>query len=298
MNEAFLDALLARQNDDGGWGALEGAASDSECTALAVLALHRSAAPADPLMRGEQWLIARQESDGAWRYRDEGPVARWSTPIAILALRGRGHDAAVARGLDWLVELKGERLPLLLRIREFLSASKTVDLDTTLDGWPWAEGSFAWVEPTSWALIAMKTWSDGGSREARARIREGEQMLLDRACPGGGWNYGNKRVLDVALEPYPDTTALALMALYGRRAPEVDTGFVALDRLLGENASGLALALAALSRKAWGRASDDLVTRLIVRYEEGQFLGETRTLALAALATEPGPGWFGAARNA
>jgi hypothetical protein len=88
------------------------------------------------------------------------------------------------------------------------------------------------------------------------------------------------------------------MALHGRRAPEVDTGFVALDRLLGENASGLALALATLSRKAWGRASDDLVTRLMVRYEEGQFLGETRTLVLAALATEAGPGWFGAARDA
>jgi hypothetical protein len=201
--------------------------------------------------------------------------------------------------LEWLLAQKGEQMPWLGRIREFLSGTKVVELDTTLDGWPWSAGSFAWVEPTSWALMAIKSvWSEAPPGPARSRVEEGERMLLDRACPDGGWNYGNKRVLDVALEPYPDTTAIALMALHGRQAPEIESGFHALDRLLNENASGLALALGALSHKAWGRDSTALQTRLVGLYERGRFLGETRTLALAALATEGGPGWFGTTRDA
>ena len=297
MNEAFLHTLIVRQNDDGGWGAIEDAPSDSECTALALMALDRNNGPAEPVAMAETWLLERQEPDGAWRHRDDGPVARWATPIVILALSGRDQVDAVGRGLRWLLAQKGEQMPLLGRIREFLSGSQTVELDTTLDGWPWAAGSFAWVEPTAWALMALKVQSNRLPRGAQSRVREGEEMILDRACPDGGWNYGNKRVLQVALEPYPDTTALALMGLHGHESEEIEAGFAALDRLLGEHASGLALALAVLSRRAWGRDSATLVARLTARFDDDDFLGETRTLALAALATETGSDWFGAARN-
>lgn len=298
MNEVLLRELILRQNDDGGWAALHGAPSDAECTALACMALQRSDAGADHVERAERWLLERQGQDGAWRYRDDGPIARWPTPIVILALNGRGRNEAQDRGLSWLVAQKGEQMPLIGRIRELLSGRRAVELDTTLDGWPWAAGTFAWVEPTAWALMALKARRGDGPRGANARIREGEQMLLDRACPDGGWNYGNKRVLEVDLHPYPDTTALALLGLHGHDAEEVDTGFIALERLLGEHASGLALALAVLSHRAWGRDSTELQARLIARFEHGQFLGETRTLALAALATESGAGWFGVHENA
>lgn len=298
MNEVLLRELIVRQNEDGGWAAIHGAPSDSECTALALMALHRSDAGADHVAKAERWLLARQEPAGAWPYRDEGPVARWTTPIVIVALNGRDQREAQDRGLRWLVAQKGEQMPLMSRIREMLSGRKTVELDTTLDGWPWAAGTFAWVEPTAWALIALKARRGEAPRDANARIHEGEQMLLDRACPGGGWNYGNKRVLEVDLDPYPDTTALALMGLHGKEADEVEAGFGALDRLLGEHASGLALALAAIGCRAWGRDSSLLEARLIARFEEDQFLGETRTLALASLATESGNGWFGADAHA
>jgi hypothetical protein len=45
-----------------------------------------------------------------------------------------------------------------------------------------------------------------------------ERMLLDRRCRDGGWNYGNRRVLGADLPSYPETTALALMALDGHAA--------------------------------------------------------------------------------
>jgi hypothetical protein len=38
-------------------------------------------------------------------------------------------------------------------------------------------------------------------------------MLIDRACPDGGWNAGNGIVLGTALAPHIDTTAIAVLAL-------------------------------------------------------------------------------------
>jgi hypothetical protein len=40
-------------------------------------------------------------------------------------------------------------------------------------------------------------------------------MLLDRACPTGGWNAGNGVVYGVALKPHIDATATALLAMQG-----------------------------------------------------------------------------------
>lgn len=39
------------------------------------------------------------------------------------------------------------------------------------------------------------------------------QVGLDRACPGGGWNAGNSVAFGVPLDPHPDFTAMALLAL-------------------------------------------------------------------------------------
>ena len=48
---------------------------------------------------------------------------------------------------------------------------------------------------------------------AAERIRLGTEMLLDRACPAGGWNAGNGVVLGSPLKPHIDPTAIALLAL-------------------------------------------------------------------------------------
>ncbi|MBK7926032.1 MAG: hypothetical protein IPJ98_00645 [Bryobacterales bacterium] len=41
----------------------------------------------------------------------------------------------------------------------------------------------------------------------------GVEMLRDRACTAGGWNAGNSVVFGVHLDPHPDFTAMALLAL-------------------------------------------------------------------------------------
>ena len=43
----------------------------------------------------------------------------------------------------------------------------------------------------------------------------GEAQLMDVRSRDGGWNYGSPAALGVDLPSYPETTALALVALQG-----------------------------------------------------------------------------------
>jgi hypothetical protein len=66
------------------------------------------------------------------------------------------------------------------------------------------------------ALIALERAKRRGlvrGGELQRRLRLGTEMLIDRACPGGGWNAGNAVVYGVPLRPHVDTTAVALLAL-------------------------------------------------------------------------------------
>jgi hypothetical protein len=81
-------------------------------------------------------------------------------------------------------------------------------------GWPWQPATCSWVVPTALSVLALKqTPASGVDRRAVHRIRRGEEMLLDRACPQGGWNAGNGVVYGSAMAPHLDATALALLAL-------------------------------------------------------------------------------------
>lgn len=88
--------------------------------------------------------------------------------------------------------------------------------DRRLDGWPWTPGTANWVEPTAHALRALRlSLPHHEAAAARERIAIGERLLLDRRCRDGGWNYGNKRVLQEDLPSYSECTALALIGLSG-----------------------------------------------------------------------------------
>jgi hypothetical protein len=293
---ALIAQLREQQNADGGWGASPRQASNTESTALALMALAATVPEStDARVRAERWLLSRQNADGSWRFTDDAPDASWATTLAVLALRGRvAAEGAARKALDWILEQKGAGISWRVRLREFLLRRQSVELDPSLDGWPWARGTFSWVEPTAYALLALKAnWPEQRPPRVASRVREGEAMTLDRACPGGGWNYGNRRVLGEDLEPYADTTALALLALQGIRSdPAVEAGFRALQRLIDASSSGLALALAILCHRAWMRDAPRLRPLLEARFESTHFLAETRTFALAALAASDGPNPF------
>lgn len=277
--------LSAARNADGGWGAGPGLPSCTEMTSLAALALRASGAPEDGAV---QWLVGRQQPDGSWPYYEGVPGPSWSTSLAILALADAGgHADAVRSGVAWQLEQAGLTPTWRDRIRQFLMPQdQVVDLDLNIPGWSWTPETFSWVEPTSWALLALKRARPQlDSRALTRRIEDGEALLRDRVCTGGGWNYGNRLVLAQSLDPFPDTTALALLALHDvPPSPAVTEGISALNRLLEVTESGLALSLGLLARRAHGLEPGDLAERLARSFEDTHFLEQTRVVALALLS--------------
>jgi hypothetical protein len=303
LTEAIAASLRARQRPDGGWPARTDGPSDTESTAWAVLALGREAYPSAPDGRsalageraasgGLRWLLESQESDGGWAWSPAAPGAGWATAPAMLALvAGRGADDAVARGGRWLLRTRGRGYSLRTRFLLWLLNRKpAVALDASLRGWPWVPDTFGWVEPTAWSLLALRACAELlPPARVRDRTDDGEAMLLDRACVGGGWNYGNRTVLGVDLWPYPDTTAIALLALERRAdAPPVREGLEALTRLLSPPASRLSLALSALAFAVHGRDATGVLDRLRIRWTDATDETTTRATAISLLALRGG----------
>ena len=140
----------------------------------------------------------------------------WASAIAVNTLMTLGAAPETFAGaLDSLVNCRPLEASWLVRLK-FRISDRQVRFDPTKYGWAWIPDTVSWVVPTSMALVALERAKKTGlirSRELQDRLRLGVEMLLDRACPGGGWNAGNAVVYGVPLRPHVDATALALAAL-------------------------------------------------------------------------------------
>ncbi|MBI2683274.1 MAG: terpene cyclase/mutase family protein [Acidobacteriales bacterium] len=212
-----LDFLESAQNADGAWGYAPGRQSWLEPTCYALLAL--SARNGRAFASGWERMRAAQLPSGAWPAAPGMREGHWVTALAITLHAAAGvWDEAFRRGVGWLLATTGGERGILVRAAHFLRPS-LVEFDSRYGGWPWQPGTSSWVEPTAHTLTALHR-AAGHIQDSRLapRIRMGERMLLDRRCRDGGWNYGNRRVLGVDLPSYPESTALALMALAGNPA--------------------------------------------------------------------------------
>ena len=166
-----------------------------ETLAFAILAL-----------RGSQLhstkLLSLQLSNGAWPGAPGGPPNCFHTALAVLALGARAE-----RGLQWLLDTEPIESHWFYKWR-FRLFDRQVRFDPTKTGWPWVEGTVSWVAPTAMSILAVHSW-----RRDHPRLNSAAAMLVDRACPAGGWNAGNSVVFGVHLDPHPDFTAMALLAL-------------------------------------------------------------------------------------
>lgn len=288
-----VEHLLTAQNPDGGWAAYAQGPSRTEPSALAAMALRLTGETAGGVNAeaGLAWLRDRQHASGGWPATDGLRADSWMTSLATLAVSHFEPEGDAARlGVGWLLRQEGQTaswwVRFLVRLRP---ASQAVELDPNLTGWPWTDGTFSWIEPTAYALLALKRLrATLPERSAAARIDMGERMILDRACREGGWNYGNSVVLGEELWPYPDTTALALLALQGRASEEIEAGLTALSRMLEENRSLLAVSLATLCLRAYDRPVEAFQAEVSAREGPGTAMFETRPIALAALALVEG----------
>ena len=122
--------------------------------------------------------------------------------------------------LRWILNIRGRegQWPWNWKFR---TVDRHVQFDPDKYGWPWFSGTVSWVVPTAFALLALKQAGCCRTELALKRIRLGTEMLLDRACPNGGWNAGNGIVFSAGLSAHIDTTAIALLALTDDEEPIV-----------------------------------------------------------------------------
>jgi hypothetical protein len=298
MIDAAIDLLLEAQNGDGGWGAVKGKRSNTESTSFALMALKSLEGKAfnRQTTAGLKWLLQHQRDDGSWSLNDASNQSSWTTPIAVLALLSfqdqREHALSAAK---WILTQEGRKPGWVASLLVRLSlVKKMTELDPYLSGWSWTAGAFSWVEPTSYSLMALKKLKRSlVGTNCEERIRQGEMLIYDRMCENGGWNYGNSRVLGEALWPYPDVTAVALIALQDRATNEANQmSLRALGNMMQEAASGTALGWGILCLTLYNREVREWKKILVKSFEKTKFLGETKAVALALLAFRNGASLF------
>lgn len=254
--------LRGLRNEDGGFGPLAGAPSEAEPTALAAVALDDADARA--------WLTANQRADGGFGLASGSLVNDAATGLAAVAMdAGPGRERALDR-LDASRAVK-------------VGSHEAIPIDPSAVGWSWTRGSASWVEPTARALLAFRLL-----RPSSPAIEDGVALLRDRETVGGGWNYGNRIVLDEVLPPFVQPTAVALMGLVNLD-PELEGRGLATLRSLWreESAGGLNVATTAVALRLHGedreaaraeRVLDRLVAATGLR-------GDAVALGWATLAT-------------
>ena len=204
MLDRIITELLQNQNADGGWGALRGKGSNTEATSLAVMALQAlvSEATADNRNRGIEWLVRQQNPNHSWPLNQTVKAGSWTTALAITALGEiAAHRERVLAAARWLLEQEGSKPGILAEVILWATGRSGINkVNKDLIGWSWVPRSFSWVEPTSYALIALKKQRGRlAGTNVDERIGQADAMIYDRMCTGGGWNYGNSKVLDLSL---------------------------------------------------------------------------------------------------
>ena len=185
-----------------------------------MLALHGT--PGSEPILDRAWKLVRswQHPDGSFQPGAEVKDGTWVTALGLTLARVRGiDDAGVHSSIDYLLHVVGEEHNPWTRTGAFLHLLKA-KLDVSHEGWPWRDGNASWIEPTAHTIVALKKAGVYRSAEVARRVRDGEDLILSRRCTDGGWNYGTPNMLYFDLPSYPETTALALLALDGRNERE------------------------------------------------------------------------------
>ncbi|GMU84173.1 MAG: hypothetical protein AMXMBFR47_40430 [Planctomycetota bacterium] len=284
-NDILTDRLIAAQRPSGAWAYSARGAGAAEPTALGTLALlSRPDMEARPAAtRGAEWLASIQKSGGEVPVSAELAGPCWPTSLAVLAwLRadaGRFRDS-VTRAVRWMLACTAKT-----------SSVRTAEHqhDASLVGWAWVDGTHSWVEPTAYAMLALRA----AGHAAQPRFDEAQRLIVDRAIPSGGWNYGNTQVLANTLRPFPETTGVALAALAGGpRLAAVERGIEFLGAELPRIRSPLALGWGLIGLAAWDArpaAAAEWLSEAIDRLAERPANPQHDALLLIAAS----PPWIG-----
>lgn len=257
--------LAAGRNSDGGWPYYAGRRSRLEPTASALLAL------GDP---GAVSLLQSWRTSEGLLVEPELPRVNYAfnalAALALAAVQPAARGAAGASSIATaLLAHRGERVGEHPAIRQ----------NPSLQGWPWIDGTFSWVEPTAWCLLAVKKLVRGAPGAA-PRIDEAERVLRDRACVDGGWNYGNPEVYGKNLPAHVPPTAVGILAMQDRASDGMVQQAVAfLGREATREGSTIALALSWLALSSVQAQAGMLVAPLVDRLPIAESMGNLATAA-------------------
>jgi hypothetical protein len=270
--------------------------ASAESVCLAIMALRRYSTP--ELGRTLHALLELQNVDGSWRaFGGDEPEGCWVTSLAALSLTVTGKCAQRAiAAIRWLLNAKGREANWFWRwkLRAF---DNKVQFDPAKFGWSWVSGTTSWVIPTAFSMIALRQACERGlnrTAELNERVELGASMLIDRICPGGGWNAGNGIAFGVPYAPYIDATAIALLALAGcQQTAGVRRSLAWLASRLPACPSPYSLSwgvLALTAYRAIGAGIEESVRpavgRLVQLVEERAGVDDACTLAVCALALD------------
>lgn len=252
-----------------------------EPTCLALLALRLNQCS------NAQVLLDAQRPDGSWGSFVNDDEGSGLTGLALLTLSNvESSPVAATRAAEWLLNSKGREANWFWKWK-FRTTDTRVRFDPDKFGWPWEPDTCSWVVPTSFALLAFKqSFPCCRNGKVAYRIERGVEMLLDRACPNGGWNAGNGVVYGAPMAPHIDGTAIALLALRSEPRNElIERSLVWLEHQACSCSAPWSLAWSILALNAYDKPVASLQHRLasIVVTDE---ICDTATLAVAALALD------------
>ena len=278
-------ALLAHANAGGGWAYYPGHDSRLEPTCWALLALGGAASDFDPEPHW-RFLTACQRTSGLLVENPVLPANLAFNALAAIAMLSSERFRS-GRELPTLLD------SLVARAGLQVAQSPNFRQDNSLRGWSWTEGTFSWVEPTSWCLLALKrtirTVPARATDAVRSRITDGEALLVDRVCASGGWNFGNANAFGTNLPAHVPTSALGLLALQDKRdLLAVRRSLAFVEEHWKKELSGGALALSLLCLKIYGRPTSEVEAAIGDQWQHTRFLGNLATTSMVRCALTMG----------
>jgi len=286
-----IDFIRTGQNPDGGWGYGQSRMSLVEPTAFCLLALH-SSGDKTGTVRGLEFLKTCQKESGAVGIGPKDADGNWMAYAALLAFHGLGATEEERRLKSWILSF--EDASGRFTQADIKSIAEAYRYDASIVGWPWTPNTTGWVEPTALFVIALIRT---GMLANEKRIGLGVDLLLDRALPSGGWNFGNPYAKSHELEPNLLSTALALAALGAAGVPEgrpaVGAGVRFLIASLAGDVSTVSLAWALLALRSYSSGAiqaPGVEARLAgLQADNGGFHGNLFETALAFLILSDAP---------
>ena len=287
VSEGFCAALATRQLPNGGWPALSSSSQASlEASALAHVALSPDSGQVGD--QATNFLLNVQNPNGSWpAFVGDDHVGSWTTSLVLIALRSAADASGQrAQGGEWLIRSAGKESNWFWNWK-FRTADRHVRFDPDKFGWPWLPDTNSWVVPTALAILALTQPRTENSEASKRRVELGIEMLLDRCCPGGGWNAGNGIVYGCPMAPHPDDTAISLLGLSSCAGDPIVRASVGwLARVAPTLNAPWSLAWSILALATHQRPIDPLVRKLS-DWPGLKEVEDNSTLAVSCLALNP-----------